>query len=116
MTIKADDISRIIREQIGGFQADVDVAEVGTVLSVGDAIARVQGIERVLSLATAAFDYEQAGVFQHAEVLHHRAAIQLWQQLAEHSRGHWLALQGVEHPAAPPVAKGLEQRIVPVFG
>ena len=33
MNIKADDISRIIREQIGGFQADVDVAEVGTVLS-----------------------------------------------------------------------------------
>ncbi len=49
MTIKADDISRIIREQIGGFQADVDVAEVGTVLSVGDAIARVQGIERCMA-------------------------------------------------------------------
>ena len=49
MTIKADDISRIIREQIGGFQADVDVAEVGTVLTIGDAIARVQGIERCMA-------------------------------------------------------------------
>ena len=43
MNITAEEISRIIREQIGGFAADVDVAEVGTVLSVGDGIARVEG-------------------------------------------------------------------------
>jgi len=49
MTIKADDISRIIREQIGGFQSDVDVAEVGTVLSIGDGIARLQGVERAMA-------------------------------------------------------------------
>src|SRR5918993_302424 len=48
-TIKADDISRIIREQIGGFQANVDVAEVGTVLSIGDGIARIQGVERCMA-------------------------------------------------------------------
>jgi len=40
-SIKADDISRIIHEQIGGFQANVDVAEVGTVLSIGDGIAGI---------------------------------------------------------------------------
>jgi F-type H+/Na+-transporting ATPase subunit alpha len=49
MTIKADDISRIIREQIGGFQSTVDVAEVGTVLSIGDGIARLQGVERAMA-------------------------------------------------------------------
>ncbi len=49
MTIKADDISRIIREQIGGFQAGVDVAEVGTVVAIGDGIARVQGVERAMA-------------------------------------------------------------------
>src|SRR5690606_27038586 len=49
MSIKADDISRIIREQIGGFQADVDVAEVGTVVSIGDGIARLHGVERTMA-------------------------------------------------------------------
>jgi F-type H+-transporting ATPase subunit alpha len=49
MTIKADDISRIIREQIGGYTSYVDVAEVGTVLSIGDGIARLQGVERAMA-------------------------------------------------------------------
>jgi F-type H+/Na+-transporting ATPase subunit alpha len=48
MNIKAEDISRIIREQIGSFAADVDVAEVGTVVAVGDGIARVHGVERAM--------------------------------------------------------------------
>jgi F-type H+/Na+-transporting ATPase subunit alpha len=49
MNIRAEDISKIIREQIGGFAADVDVAEVGTVVAVGDGIARVDGVERVMA-------------------------------------------------------------------
>jgi F-type H+-transporting ATPase subunit alpha len=49
MTINADDISRIIREQIGGYTSNVDVAEVGTVLSIGDGIARLQGVERAMA-------------------------------------------------------------------
>ena len=47
MNIRAEDITRILREQLGGFTADVDVAEVGTVLSVGDGIARIYGLEKV---------------------------------------------------------------------
>ncbi|HUU96737.1 MAG TPA: F0F1 ATP synthase subunit alpha, partial [Phycisphaerae bacterium] len=49
MDIRADEISKIIREQIGGFAVDVDVAEVGTVISVGDGIARVHGCERAMA-------------------------------------------------------------------
>ena len=44
MDIRAEDITRILREQIGGFEAGLDVAEVGTVLSVGDGIARIHGL------------------------------------------------------------------------
>jgi F-type H+-transporting ATPase subunit alpha len=47
--IKADDISRILREQIGEFATQVDVAEVGTVISVGDGIATVHGVERAMA-------------------------------------------------------------------
>src|SRR5579884_4054971 len=49
MDIKADDISKIIRDQIGSYAVDVDVAEVGTIVSVGDGIARVHGVEKTMA-------------------------------------------------------------------
>ncbi len=49
MEIRAEEITKIIREQLGGFTAGVDVAEVGTVLSVGDGIARIHGLERCMA-------------------------------------------------------------------
>ena len=49
MDIRADEISKIIRDQIGGFAADVDVAEVGTVISLADGVARVHGCERAMA-------------------------------------------------------------------
>ena len=45
MDIKAEEISKIIRDQIGSYAVDVDVAEVGSIISVGDGIARIHGIE-----------------------------------------------------------------------
>jgi F-type H+/Na+-transporting ATPase subunit alpha len=62
MTIKAEDISRIIREQIGGFSTDVDVAEVGTVVSIGDGIARVQGVERAMAGEMLQFPHDVIGL------------------------------------------------------
>ena len=49
MNIKAEEISKIIREQIGSYAVDVDVAEVGTIVSIGDGIARVHGVERTMA-------------------------------------------------------------------
>ena len=49
MEIKPDEISKIIREQIEGYRAGIDVSEVGTVISVGDGIARVYGLEKVMA-------------------------------------------------------------------
>jgi F-type H+-transporting ATPase subunit alpha len=49
MQIKAEEISKIIRDQIGNFNINVDVAEVGTVISVGDGIARIHGVERAMA-------------------------------------------------------------------
>ena len=60
MTIKADEITKIIRDQIGDYTIDVDVAEVGTVVSVGDGIAQVHGVERVMSTEMLEFPH---GVF-----------------------------------------------------
>ena len=49
MDIRAEEISRIIRSQIEGFDAQVDVSEIGTVISVGDGIARAHGLEKAMS-------------------------------------------------------------------
>jgi F-type H+-transporting ATPase subunit alpha len=47
MNIQASEISKILKEQIKGFGDDTEVAEVGRVLSVGDGIARVYGLDKV---------------------------------------------------------------------
>ena len=60
MDIKADEISRIIKDQLGSYALDVDVAEVGTVVSVGDGIARIHGIEG--AMATEMLEFPQ-GVY-----------------------------------------------------
>ena len=49
MDIKADEISKIIRDQIGSYVVDVDVSEVGSVVSVGDGIARVYGVDKTMA-------------------------------------------------------------------
>ncbi|MDP6582796.1 MAG: F0F1 ATP synthase subunit alpha, partial [Vicinamibacterales bacterium] len=62
MTIKADEITKIIRDQIGDYTIDVDVAEVGTVVSVGDGIAQVHGIERVMATEMLEFPHGVFGI------------------------------------------------------
>jgi F-type H+-transporting ATPase subunit alpha len=47
-TIKADEIAKILREQIEHYQQSVAVEEVGSVLSVGDGIARIHGLEKAM--------------------------------------------------------------------
>src|SRR2546428_2924035 len=49
MDIKADEISKIIRDQIGSYAVDVDVAEVGSIISIGDGIARIHGVENAMA-------------------------------------------------------------------
>jgi F-type H+-transporting ATPase subunit alpha len=48
MSIKADEITKIIQQHIEGYEASVDIREVGTVTSVGDGIARIYGLDRVM--------------------------------------------------------------------
>jgi F-type H+-transporting ATPase subunit alpha len=50
MEIRAEEISQIIRQQIRDYETKVEVAETGTVLSVGDGIARVYGVEKCMAM------------------------------------------------------------------
>src|SRR5437764_127151 len=47
--IKADEITQIIREQIENFDRSVAVSEVGTVIAVGDGVARIHGLDKVMA-------------------------------------------------------------------
>ena len=47
MDIRAAEISAILKEQIANFGTEAEVAEVGQVLSVGDGIARIHGLDKV---------------------------------------------------------------------
>ena len=45
MKLRPDEITKVLRQQIEQYQGGVEVEEVGTVLQVGDGIARVHGLE-----------------------------------------------------------------------
>ena len=60
--IRADEISKIIRQQIENFDAGVTVAEVGTVTKVGDGIAEIHGLEKVMAGELLEFEKGAAGL------------------------------------------------------
>ncbi len=61
-TIRADEISRILKEQIGNYNKKIEVAETGTVLSVGDGVARIYGLENVMANELVEFPNEIYGI------------------------------------------------------
>jgi F-type H+/Na+-transporting ATPase subunit alpha len=60
--INADEISKILREQIENYEQTVSVDEVGSVISVGDGIARVHGLEKVMAGEMLAFPKNIFGI------------------------------------------------------
>jgi F-type H+-transporting ATPase subunit alpha len=60
--IKADEITRIIREQIENFDRAVKVTEVGTVISVGDGVARIHGLDHVMAGELVDLPHDVAGL------------------------------------------------------
>ena len=60
--IKADEISKILREQIENYEQTVAVEEVGSVISVGDGIARIHGLEKVMAGEMLAFPHSVFGI------------------------------------------------------
>ena len=62
MDIKAEEISKIIRDQIGNYAVNVDVSEVGTVIAIGDGIARLHGVESVMAGEMLEFSHGVFGI------------------------------------------------------
>jgi len=62
MEIRAEEITKILKEQLQGFAAGVDVKEVGSVLSVGDGIARLHGLEHCMAGELLEFPHGVMGI------------------------------------------------------
>ena len=65
--IRPDEISAIIRKQLSGFESEADVYEVGTVLQVGDGIARVYGLSKVMASELVEFPNDVFGMVLNLE-------------------------------------------------
>ncbi|MCB0358107.1 MAG: F0F1 ATP synthase subunit alpha, partial [Bdellovibrionales bacterium] len=62
MEIKAQEISRILREQIQNYEAGVELAETGSIITVGDGIARVHGLSNVAAGELLEFPNDVTGI------------------------------------------------------
>ncbi|MDE2484750.1 MAG: F0F1 ATP synthase subunit alpha [candidate division NC10 bacterium] len=65
--IKAEEITEIIKQQLSGYEALVDVAEVGTVIEAGDGIARIYGLEKAMAGELLEFPREVFGMVLNLE-------------------------------------------------
>ncbi len=65
--VKPDEVSAILRKQLSGFEKEVDIYDVGTVLQVGDGIARVYGLSKVMSGELVEFPHNVFGMVLNVE-------------------------------------------------
>ena len=65
--IRADEITNILRQEIENYDRAIDVSEVGTVISVGDGIARIHGLEKVMAGELIAFGHGVSGIAMNLE-------------------------------------------------
>ena len=65
--IKADEITQLIRQQIENYESKIAVDEVGTVITLGDGIARVHGLDKVMAGELLSFPHDIAGIAMNLE-------------------------------------------------
>ncbi|GMU05223.1 F0F1 ATP synthase subunit alpha [Corallococcus caeni] len=112
MEIRADEISRIIREQIKDYGKKVTVAETGTVLSVGDGIARVYGLEGALAGELVEFSNAVQGLVLNLE--EDNVGVAIMGDFKDIREGDVVKRTG--QIASVPVGKGLLGRVVNALG
>src|SRR3954467_12792786 len=65
--IKADEITKLIREQIENYESKITVDEIGTVMSLGDGIARIHGLDKVMAGELLTFPHGVSGLAMNLE-------------------------------------------------
>src|SRR6185503_15863429 len=112
MDIRAAEISRVIRDQIANFDAEAQVSEVGTVLSVGDGIARVYVLDNVQAGEMVEFDNGTKGMALNLEA--DNVGVVIFGSDAEIREGSTVKRTGTIVDV--PIGKGLLGRVVDALG
>ncbi|HVM38930.1 MAG TPA: F0F1 ATP synthase subunit alpha [Sphingomicrobium sp.] len=112
MDIRAAEISRVIRDQIANFSADAEVSEVGTVLSVGDGIARIHGLDNVQAGEMVEFDNGTKGMALNLEA--DNVGVVIFGSDSEINEGSSVKRTG--SIVDVPIGKGLLGRVVDALG
>jgi len=112
MDIRAAEISRVIRDEIANFDADAKVTEIGNVLSVGDGIARVHGLDNVQAGEMVEFESGVKGMALNLEA--DNVGIVIFGSDREVREGSTVKRTGTIVDV--PVGKGLLGRVVDALG
>jgi F-type H+-transporting ATPase subunit alpha len=110
--LRPDEIASILRDQISGYQQTAEVEEVGTVIQVGDGIARIYGLENCIAMEMLEFPHGVTGLALNLEESNVGAVLfGEWQKIAE---GDIVRRTG--SVMSVPVGEGLIGRVVDPLG
>ena len=112
MAVKADEISRIIEQKISGFERGIDLQETGSVISIGDGIARIYGLENAASGELIEFPGNISGMVLNLEEDNIGAVI--FGDYTEIKEGD--IVKRTNRIAQVPVGEGLIGRVVDALG
>ena len=110
--IKADEITQLIRQQIENYESKIAVDEVGTVLTLGDGIARVHGLDKVMAGELLEFPHDVAGIAMNLE--EDQVGVVLLGEYTEISEGDEVKRTG--RIMSVPVGEALVGRVVNSLG
>src|SRR4030065_1224961 len=110
--IKVEEISQLIKAQIKGFEKEIDVQEVGTVISVGGGIARIYGLEKAMAGELLEFPGNLYGMVLNLEEDNVGAAI----LGSDHTIKEGDTVKRTGKIVEVPVGKGLLGRVVNALG
>jgi F-type H+-transporting ATPase subunit alpha len=110
--IRADEISKILRQEIENYERAIDVSETGSVISVGDGIARIHGLEKVMAGELIEFPHNVAGIAMNLE--EDQVGAVLLGEYAEIKEGD--EVRRTKRIMSVPVGEGLIGRVVDALG
>jgi len=110
--IKADEITKLIREQIENYESKVSVDEVGTIISLGDGIARVHGLDKVMAGELLEFGHGVSGLAMNLE--EDQVGVVLLGDYTEIKEGDEVKRTGTI--MSVPVGEGMIGRVVNALG
>jgi F-type H+-transporting ATPase subunit alpha len=110
--IKADEITQLIRQQIENYESKIAVDEVGTVITLGDGIARVHGLDKVMAGELLSFPHDVAGIAMNLE--EDQVGVVLLGEYTEISEGDEVKRTG--RIMSVPVGEAMVGRVVNALG